>query len=282
MGAIKERMLEDFEVRGFSERTRETYLACVKQFVRYFMKPPNQLTLEDIRRYQLYMKEEKKYATNTFNQHVAALKFLYNVTLKRRWFIERIPYSKRSKPLPVVLSKDEVTRMYNTLTYIKHKAMFMMLYSTGIRCSELTHVKLTDVDSQRMVIRIEQGKGKKDRYVMLSKKLLTCLRMYWNSQLPRLKTWLFPGYNLNEPIKRETPKKLITGAAEKAGITKHVTTHTMRHTFATHLLEAGVDIRRIQFLLGHRSLRTTGKYLHVSKSYLGTTENPLDTLDLSL
>jgi site-specific recombinase XerD len=282
MGAIKERMLEDFEVRGFSDRTRETYLAIVKQFVRYFMKPPDQITLEDIRKYQLYLKEEKKYATNTFNLHVSALKFLYNVTLKKHWYIERIPYSKRSKPLPVVLSREEILRMYKTIEYIKHKALFLMLYSTGMRCSELIHVKVGDIDSKRMVVRVENGKGQKDRYVMLSKTLLTCLRLYWASQFPRLKTWLFPGYNLDEPMVRETPKKIIIAAAQKAGITKHVTTHTLRHTFATHLLEAGVDIRRIQFLLGHRSLRTTGKYLHVSQAYLETTKNPLDTLELTL
>ena len=169
-----------------------------------------------------------------------------------------------------------------SIDFLQHKAMLLTLYSTGLRSSELTHLKITDIDSKRMVIRIDQGKGKKDRYVLLSNTLLKILRNYWLTQKPRLTIWLFPGYDLNTPMNRESLGKMITATAIKAGIKKHVTTHTLRHTFATHLLEQGVDIRRIQFLLGHRSLRTTGKYLHISSTYLKDTNNPLDTLDLSL
>ena len=280
MGAIKEKMKRDMEIRGLSKRTQEHYLSCIKQFVKYFMKSPDQLSLEDIHTYQLHMIRDKKAAENTFNQHVSALKFLYGQTLKRNWKIDMIPYHKRSKRLPVVLNREEVVKLYKAVSYLKHKAMILTLYSTGIRASELAKVKVSDIDSKRMLIRIDQGKNRKDRYVRLPAKLLEILREYWQNETVKSKIWLFPGRPRTEPITRNSVRNMVHKAKETAGIQKQVTTHTLRHSFATHQLEDGVDIRKIQLMLGHRSLRTTAKYLHVASNYLEETSNPLDTLDL--
>jgi len=280
MGAIKEKMKRDMEIRGLSKRTKESYLGCVKQFVKYFMKSPDQLNLEDIHTYQLHLIRDRKVAENTFNQYVSALKFLYGQTLKRDWKIDMIPYHKRSKRLPVVLNREEVVKLYKAVPYLKHKAMILTLYSTGIRASELANVKISDIDNKRMLIRIDQGKNRKDRYVRLPAKLLEILREYWQSETVKSKTWLFPGRPRTEPITRNSVRNMVHKAKETAGIQKPVTTHTLRHSFATHQLEDGVDIRKIQLMLGHRSLRTTAKYLHVASNYLQETSNPLDTLDL--
>jgi len=286
MGKVKEKMKQQMEIRGLSERTRESYLADIEQFVRYFMKSPDQLSLDDIHGYQQHLIRDRKYAENTINQHVAALKFLYRSTLKRDWRIEMIPYHKRSKKLPVVLSRDEVKMLFKATENIKHRAMLLTLYSTGMRACELTHLKISDIDSKRMLIRIEEGKNSKDRYVRLSDKLLEVLRSYWINQKTKPKTWLFPGYSDDSPLSRHSAQKMILKRKEKTSIKKQVSTHTMRHTFATHtfathMLESGVDIRRIQLMLGHRSLRTTAKYLHVASNYLHEAKTPLDTLDLS-
>ena len=202
MGIIKEKMKQDLEIRGLSERTQESYLGCIKQFVKYFMKSPDRLTPDDIHTYQLHLKRDRKISVNYFNIQVAAIKFLYRVTLKRDWNIELIPYHKRSKRLPVVLSQEEVVRLYKAVSYIKHKAMILTLYSTGIRASELVHLKVSDIDSKRMQVRIDQGKGNKDRYVRLSEKLLKVLRLYWLSEKIKPRTWLFPGYGVDSPLSR--------------------------------------------------------------------------------
>jgi site-specific recombinase XerD len=280
MGAIKEKMKRDMEIRGFSARTRQTYLECVTQFVKYFMKSPDLLSLDDIHTYQLHMIKECQYATNTINLHVAALKFLFGQTLQREWRIELIPYFKRGKRLPVVLSREEVRRLYHAVSYLKHRAMILTLYSTGIRVSELTHLKVTDIDSERMLIRIEEGKNRKDRYVSLSEKLLDILRRYWKAEEHKSRTWLFPGRGENAPLNRSSVAKMIRSVRIKAAISKQVTTHTLRHTYATHMLEAGEDIRKIQLLMGHRCIGTTSLYLHVASRDLREAKNPLDTLDL--
>jgi site-specific recombinase XerD len=244
------------------------------------MISPDKLGLEDIYTYQAYLIRNRKVAENTFNLYVAALKFLYGRTLKRNWEIDMIPYHKRSKRLPTVLNREEVVKLYKAVSYIKHKAMILTLYSTGIRASELARVKVSDIDSKRMLIRIDQGKNRKDRYVGLSEKLLKILKEYWRSAKVKPKTWLFPGRSGSKPINRNSVRHMVNKAKEVAGIKKPVTTHTLRHSFATHQLEDGVDIRKIQLMLGHRSLRTTAVYLHVASNYLEGTSNPLDTLDL--
>jgi len=281
MGAIKDKMIKDMTLRGLCETTQKTYTRCITIFVKYFMKPPDKLTPDDIRTFLLYLKNTKKLMDNTFNMYVCALKFLYKKTLQKDWKLELFPYTKRSRKLPVILSKPEVLKLYNAVNYIKHKAMILTLYSTGIRASELAHLKVTDIDSKRMVIRINQGKGKKDRYGILSPKLLKVLREYWLGTRPKPREWLFPNRK-QQPMDRSSIGTVIRKARKKAGIKKPVTTHTLRHTFATHLLEAGENIRKIQVLLGHSCLRTTGIYLHLSSDYLNETKTPLDAFPFDL
>jgi len=245
------------------------------------MKSPDQLTIENIHDFLFYLKNTKKLMDNTVNMYVCAIKFLYKITLQKEWNIDLIPYTKRRRRLPVVLSRSEIRRLYTAVDLLKHKAMILQLYTTGQRANELAHTKVTDIDSKRMVIRIHQGKGNKDRYVMLSPKLLKVLRLYWQRANPKPKEWLFPGRNQN-PMNKTSIAKIIREARIKAGIKKQVTTHTLRHTFATHLLEAGENIRKIQVLLGHSCLRTTGIYLHLSSDYLNETKTPLDAFPFDL
>ncbi len=223
---------------GLSENTRDAYLSCIKQFVKYFKTSPDQLTLEDIHTYQVFLIRDRKVAGNTFNQYVAALKFLYGVTLKQEFNITLIPFHKRSIKLPVVLSREEVVQLYKAVSYLKHKAMILTLYSTGIRVSELVHLKVVDIDSKRMQIRIEQGKGRKDRYVRLCEKLLEELRLYWCSEKHKPKTWLFPGSDI-APLSRSSVEMMVKKARKKAGIQKHVTPHTMRHYIESWIMPSG-------------------------------------------
>jgi integrase/recombinase XerD len=280
MGAIKERMMQDLAIRGLSENTQQSYLTCVKQFVGHFMISPERLGLNDIRSYQLYLIRERNVAESSFNVHVAALKFLYGITLQRNWNLDLIPYHRKSKRLPVVLSREEVVQLYHAVSSLKHKAIVLTLYSTGLRVSELVHLKIHDIDSSRMLVRVQEGKNRKDRYVGLSPKLLELLRQYWRSTTPSPRTWLFPGDSPGQPLTRCAVAKMIGKAKERAGIHKPVSPHTLRHSFATHLLESGVDVRRIQLMMGHGSLRSTVQYLHVASTSLREVPNPLDQLDI--
>ncbi len=280
MGAIKERMKQDLEIRGLSENTQQSYLTCVKQFVGHFMISPERLGLNDIRSYQLYLIRERNVAESSFNVHVAALKFLYGITLQRSWNLDLIPYHRTSKRLPVVLSREEVIQLYHAASSLKHKAIVLTLYSTGVRVSELVHLKIHDIDSSRMLVRVQEGKNRKDRYVGLSPKLLELLRQYWRSTTPSPRTWLFPGDSPGHPLTRCGVGKMIRKAKERAGIHKPVSPHTLRHSFATHLLESGVDIRTIQLMMGHGSLRSTVQYLHIASNSLREVPNPLDLLDI--
>jgi site-specific recombinase XerD len=276
MGTFRDRMDRDLQIRGYSLNTRKSYLGYVKDFVRYFMLPPDQLTPEHIHQYQLHLTKERKVAWGTFNQAVCALRFFYAVTMEKDWDIRHIPYQKTGRRLPEILSRDEVKRLFDVTANVKHRALLMTMYSGGLRPEEVTNLRATDIDSQRMMIRIEQGKGRKDRYVMLSKEVLAILRDYWKKCKPE--GWLFPGQIPGQPLDRSSVQRIFKQAKQKAKITKPCTTYSMRHSFATHLLEDGTNIRVIQRLLGHKSLRTTEVYTHVAETYVSDTPSPIDRL----
>lgn len=276
MGEFQDRMDADMEIRGLALNTRKAYRLAMRKFVRYFMRPPDLLTPEDIRRYQLYLTRERKVGWGVFNIAAAAIKFFYRVTLKKEWKIEDIPYQRKPRKLPEILSSEKVMALITSLRNLKHRAILTAIYAGGLRASEVIHLKVSDIDSQRMVLRIDQGKGRKDRYVMLSPKLLDVLREYWKAERPQ--TWLFPGLIPGKPLDRSTVARIVDLAKKAAGITGRVYPHLIRHCFATHLLEQGANLRVIQKLLGHQSLRSTEIYTHVAKNYLQETSSPLDIL----
>src|SRR5256885_11509188 len=221
---------------------------------------------------------QQQVSKSIFIQTVCALRFFYETTLGRPWMVDSIPYPKKPKTLPVILSRDEVKALLLAPRHLKHRAILATLYATGVRASELCQLQGTDIDSQRMAFRVRQGKGKRDRFVMLSPNLLPLLRRYW--KLYQLKSWLFPGHRVTAPITRMGVAHICRQAGHAAKLTKTIYPHLLRHSFATHLLEAGVDLRRIQLLLGHASLRSTSLYLHVAAPALHATESPLDALAL--
>jgi len=276
MGEFQDRMERDLEIRGYSPSTQQAYLARMKAMVRFFMRPPDELTLEDINAYQLHLTRERKVGWATYNQSIGAMRFFFGVTLNRDWDMQRIPYQKTGRKLPVVLSCKEVSQLFQVVTNIKHRAILMTAYAGGLRVSEVTHLRVSDIDGQRMMLRVEQGKGRQDRYVMLSHKLLVVLREYW--KIYKTRHWLFAGQNPEQPLTRAAVHKFFQKARRKAGITKKVSVHGLRHSFATHLLESGINIRKIQLLLGHRSLGSTQIYTHVARDYLENTPSPLDIL----
>jgi site-specific recombinase XerD len=276
MGELRERMKRDMEIRGFSPHTQLAYLRRVAALTRHLGRSPDEVGLDEIQRYQLYLTRERKVAWGTFNQTVSALRFFYGVTCKKDWDIEQIPYHKAGRRLPVVLNQREMQRLLEALENLKHRAIVMTLYAGGLRVSEVVQLRPSDVDSQRMMIRVHRGKGGKDRYVMLSYRLLGVLREYWKMERPV--HWLFPGQDPQRPLTRAAVHKFFKKAVRKARIAKPITVHGIRHSFATQLLESGVDIRKIQLLLGHRSLRSTQIYTHVARNDLNGTPSPLDLL----
>jgi site-specific recombinase XerD len=277
MGKLSERLERDLTIRGYSELTRRVYVGHVRNFVRFFKRSPDELTVEHINQYQYHLLRTKKIARAYFNVISAALRFFYLVTLEKDWNIKRaIPYHKTGQTLPEILSQEEVVRFFGAISNLKHRAIVMTLYAGGLRVSEALHLRPSDIDSQRGVIRIEQGKGRKDRYVPLSPVLLAILREYWKAAHP--KTWLFPNPLQDKPLVTRTVWEVVRKASRAAGILKKVRTHSLRHAFATHLMDRGVNIRIIQTLLGHRSLSTTEIYTHVSKISLQETKSPLDDL----
>jgi len=270
-------MTEDMQVRNLSPRTQDSYLQQVSLFARHFHTPPELLDSEAIRAYQVFLTNEKKLAPNSICLAIAALRFLYRVTLKKQWtFQEVLPAPKKPQKLPVILSPEEVLQFLGCVQYLKHRAILSTCYAAGLRVSEAIHLKVTDIDSRRMVIRVEQGKGLKDRYVMLSPKLLEILRSYWRAARP--KEWLFPGDIPGQPITKDTVERACQKARHLFGIPKPITPHSLRHAFAVHLLESGADIRTIQLLLGHRALATTARYLRIATSKVCSTTSPLDLL----
>jgi len=277
MTPLRRRMLEDMQIRNYSPHTIDGYLRSVAQFAKHFHTSPDHLGAEHIRTYQLHLLQQHV-SKSIFIQTVCALRFLYETTLGRPWMVDYIPYPKKPKTLPVILSREEVKALILAPRHLKHRTILATLYATGLRVSELCQLQGTDIDSKRMVIQVRQGKGQRDRVVMLSPDLLPLLRRYW--KLYQLHSWLFPGPRVTEPITSAGVAHICTQAGHAAKITKAVYPHLLRHTFATHLLEAGVDLRRIQLLLGHASLRSTSLYLHVAHPALHATESPFDALAL--
>jgi len=276
MSLLRQRMLEDLRVRNYSPRTQERYIACVAQFAQHFHKSPDLLGPEEVRTYQVHLVDKKKCSWTVLNQTVCALRFLYVITLGKDWAIRHIPYAKGEKKLPVVLSQREVLRLLESVPNFKHLSMLLAGYSGGLRISEVANLQVADIDSDRMIIHVRQGKGRKDRIVPLSPVLLSILRAYCRDAHP--KRMLFPGKDPKLPISATSIRKILRKAVLIAGIKKAVTMHTLRHTFATHHLEAGTDLRTLQLVMGHSSLKTTSRYLHVSTEKLRSTKTPLDLL----
>jgi integrase/recombinase XerD len=280
---LRKMMLEELQRRNYSESTTRGYLMAVRQFAEHFGKPPDQLGPDDLRIYQAYLLKERKLAVGTVVARVAALRFFLVRTLKRHEFRDDLPYPKERRRLPTILSLEEVGRLINAASNLMHRALLMVLYGTGMRRAEVSLLKVRDVDSQRMIIRVERGKGGAGRDLPLTPALLETLREYWRWKKPR--TYLFPSCEgkrgQDQPISDKTVWYACKEASRHAGITKHVTPHTLRHSWATHLLEAGTDLRTIQLLLGHGDLETTAKYLHLSQKHLHAVVNPLESLHLS-
>jgi len=283
MTHLRKIMLEELERRNYRKATKECYIRAVEDFARYFNCAPDKLGQKHIRQYQAHLFTEKKLAANSIAQRLAALRFFYVKTLRRPWNTEETPYPKKANHLPVVLSQDEVARLINSAEIPFHRVILMTIYATGVRRSELAHLRVSDIDSERMIIRIRGGKGRKDREVMLSTILLDELREHWKRYKP--KEWLFPGgrwHNSTRPIATKVVWQACQKAAKRAGLEKKVHPHILRHCFATHLLESGSDLRKIQILLGHGDLEETMIYLHVSGQYLNATPSPLDSLKLTI
>ena len=281
MTHLRKITLEELERRNYTETTTRAYLHAIEDFARHFNRPPDQLGPEEIREFTAHMFRVRKLADNTVGQRVAALRFFFTKTLKRAWSIEETPYPKRRIQLPVILSQDEVARLIGAASSPFHHTILMTLYGTGVRRAELTRLKITDIDSQRMVVHVQGGKGRKDRDIMLSPNLLTELRQHYRRLRRKPETWLFPGgkwHTADDPIDDKVVWYACREAAQRANIRKPLHPHTLRHCFATHLLEAGTDLRTIQILLGHSSLKETTVYLHVSQQHLHAAASPLDAL----
>jgi site-specific recombinase XerD len=279
MTKLRQRMLEELQRRNYSPSTARQYLRQVAAFAEHFHRSPDRLGAEQIRDYQLFLIREKRLAWSTYNQIVCALRFFYIKVLKRTFLLSDIPFTRKQQKLPSILSQQEVAELLIAPNHLKTRALLMLIYSAGLRRSEAAHLLVSDVDSERMTITIRQGKWQKDRVVMLSPVLLQTLQQYWRYEHP--KVWLFPGATPGQPISGNDVFGVFQNAVRRAGITKPVSPHSLRHSFATHMLEAGVDLRTIQALLGHRSLKTTARYLHVSPQQLHATASPLDSLDLT-
>jgi integrase/recombinase XerD len=281
MTTLRRRMIEDMQVRNLSLHTQDTYVQQVSLFARHFHRSPELLGPEEVRSYQVYLTNERKLAPSSVSIAIAALRFLYKITLHKDWSLEEvIPTPKMPQKLPIVLSPEEVLRFLGSVWSIKHRTILTICYAAGLRVSEAICLKVTDIDSQRMVIRVEQGKGRMDRYVMLSSKLLQTLRDWWRVDRP--KGWLFPGDAVDSHIGRQTVEWACQKAHRRCRIPKPITPHCLRHAFAVHLLESGTDVRTIQLLLGHRNLATTATYLRIATTKVCSTKSPLDLLPQTL
>ncbi|MEP6956225.1 MAG: tyrosine-type recombinase/integrase [Chthoniobacterales bacterium] len=276
MTPLRRRFIEDMQLRGLAPTTQRSYLHYVSDFATFYHTTPEKLDLEAIRQYELHLLHERKLSPESVNTFVSAVQFLYLVTLEMPWGKECFPRVRRAHKLPVVLSPEEVSRFFEHVGSLKHRAALMLCYGAGLRISEAVKIRLADIDSDRMVIRIVEGKGRKDRYVMLSSRLLKVLRCYWRAARP--KDHFFPSWREGRPMNTAAISMACRNAAERAGIGKRVTAHTLRHSFATHLLEGGTDTRVIQALLGHSRIETTARYTHVAAHVVAGTPSPLDRL----
>ena len=283
MTHLRKMMLEELQRRNYAENTTRYYIHAVEDFARRFSCRPDRLAPRHIREYQAELFQKRKLSPGTVAIRLAALRFFYIKTLKKSWSIVETPYPKKTHRLPTILSTDEVALLIDAARTPFHRTLLMTLCATGVRCAELTHLKVSDVDSQRMVIHVQGGKGRIDRDMMLSPKLLEELPRHWRRLWPKPSDWLFPGnrwHTADYPIDTKTPRHACQGAAKRAGLKKAIHPHTLRHCFATHLLEAGADLRTIQILLGHHDLKHTTIYLHLSERHLRATASPLDSLPL--
>ena len=273
MKTVLESMKQNMELKGFSPRTKECYYSYVNKFEQHYKKSSECLGNPEIKDYLEFLINEKHASTSSVNQAYSALKFLYETTLDRKWVMKKIPRVKREKKLPTVLDREEVQKLFAVIRNLKHRCVLMITYSAGLRISETAHLKSTDIDSKRMLIKV-RGKGAKERYTLLSKVALETLRDYWKYYRPA--EWLFPGNPASKPISSSSIQRIFKKAKQQAGIIKAATTHSLRHSFATHLLEAGVGLHHVQLLLGHRSPKTTTIYLHVTRKDLARIASPLD------
>lgn len=277
MGQYRDRMAEDLALRGYKPSTRENYLRCTKHFVAHFMRTPDKLGEEQIRQFLLHLKNERSTGLASLKMHVAAIKFFYNHTLRRPEEVVHVPYPKVPGALPDILSGTETIDLLNAVQPLKHRAVLMTAYGAGMRITEACSLTVDDIDSRRGLIHIRDGKRGRDRYVMLSDRLLVVLRTYWKQVRPP-KPWLFPGNKPDRSISAASVRDALKKAAKATGLRKRVTPHVLRHSFATHLLESGTDIRTIQVLLGHGSIRSTARYTQVSSTHIRKTRSPLDLI----
>ena len=277
MTPLRQRMVEDMQLRNLALVTQRNYIAHVAAFAKFFGKSPEVLDQEAVREYLLYLLNERKLSAEGVNQQVSALKFIYLTTLEMPWNDLDFPRVKRPHRLPVVLSHEEVVQFFDYVPSLRYRAALMLCYGAGLRVSEAVAVKVGDIDSQRRLIRVEQGKGRKDRYAMLSPRLLEVLRVYWRAARPQ--PYLFPSWRSGRHLNAASLQQACRDAWLRSGLRKRVTVHTLRHSFATHLLENGTDVRVIQVLLGHSQIDTTARYTAVTPQLIGATLSPLDQLD---
>ena len=277
MTPLRQRMIDDMDLEQKPANTQRAYIRNVAALAKFFGKSPDQLDVEQIREYLLYLVREKKCSGSTYRQVLASIRYLFRKTLGRDWVVPGIKQTRVEKKLPVVMSMEEVNRFFEALKSLKYRAILMTAYACGVRVSEVVSLRVSDIDSDRMMVRVEQGKGRKDRYVPLAKRLLVVLREYWKAARPD--GYLFPGRKPGRPLSETTVWRNCKRAAKEAGLKKNIYTHTLRHSFATHHLENGTDLRTIQVLLGHKNLNTTALYTHVSNKQIASATSPLDLLE---
>jgi len=275
MGKLRDQMEMDMRLRRFSPKTIACYLACMKGVAKHFRKSPAELGDEEIRAYLHYLMEERKVSQSVLVQTYSALKFFFEKTLQKQWNALRIPRCKQRRKLPGVLTREEVESILSATKNLKHRAILMTIYAAGLRIGEVTRLKVSDIDSGRMMIRVNEGKGLKDRYSLLGERNLEMLRLYWRAYRPL--GWLFPGRNACDPVSVSAIQRVFKTSLERAGIKKKASVHTLRHCFATHLLESGTDLYYIQRLLGHKSASTTSVYLHITGKEIRKIKSPIDS-----